>query len=208
MMTDLQTILDAGKVIPVLAYNSIDEALKTSRTLYDAGIRVFEITLRHPIALEAITAVISDLPDDAHVGVGTIINPKLLDASMATGARFGVSPGLTPALRDALSHHDWPFLPGVATLSEAMTAHDMGFKVLKFFPASIIGGPDFLKAAGAVLPDVQFCPTGGINPGNARTYLALKNIPVVGGSWIVVRGKDGRVDQEKTREQALLLKDL
>ena len=186
-MVDIQDILNAGKVIPVLAYNGVDEAV------------------RHPTALEAIKAVQNDLPNDAYVGVGTIMNPSLLKAAMDTGACFGVSPGLTPALAKAIKNSGWAFLPGTATLSEAMSAHYEGFNVLKFFPASASGGPSFLKAAGAVLPNVQYCPTGGVNPSNAQEYLSLGNVPVVGGSWIVARDSDGNVDQAKTGEKASAL---
>ncbi|MFQ5534937.1 MAG: bifunctional 4-hydroxy-2-oxoglutarate aldolase/2-dehydro-3-deoxy-phosphogluconate aldolase [Sphingomonadales bacterium] len=199
----ISDIFKAGRVIPVLSFQDVGEALLASRTLYDAGMRVFEITLRHESALASLRAVYQDLPADAIVGAGTVMSPSAVNAAMDAGAAFGVSPGLTPALTEAVQARDWPFLPGVATISEAMLAHDQGFKALKFFPASTSGGPGFLKAAGAVLPELRFCPTGGISPDNAEAYLANANTPVVGGSWIVTRADDGRIDLETTREKAV-----
>ena len=199
----LAEVFAAGPVIPVLAFQSEEEAVATSRTLYEAGMRVFEITLRHPTALAQIKAVIDDLPNDAMVGVGTVMNPSLAAAAFDTGAVFGVSPGLTDALADKVIDMKWGFLPGVATLSEAMSAVNRGFSNLKFFPAEASGGAAFLKAAGAVLADTNFCPTGGVTPDNAGDYLALSHVPVVGGSWIVKRGADGAVDHDATAKAAL-----
>lgn len=205
MTFTVDDIFNAGPVIPVLAYTSVDEAVETSETLYRAGIRVFEITLRHKTALAGIEAVAKALPADAMVGAGTIMNPDDLIRAIDAGVGFGISPGLTPDLAAAVLRSKLPFLPGTATISEAMTASDYGFKALKFFPASASGGAPYLKAAGAVLPAVRFCPTGGISPANKDEYLALSNVPVVGGSWIVVRGSDGKIDQEKTFENASLV---
>lgn len=198
MTFTVDDIFNAGPVIPVLAYTSVDEAVQTSETLYKAGIRVFEITLRHETALAGIRAVADNLPADAMVGAGTIMNSDDLARAIDAGVGFGISPGLTRDLAIAIKDSKLPFLPGTATISEAMMASSLGFSALKFFPASASGGAPYLKAAGAVLPDVRFCPTGGINPQNKDEYLALSNIPVVGGSWIVVRGTDGKIDQEAT----------
>lgn len=207
-MTLLQDIIKAGKVIPVLAFSSVEEAISVCRCLYEENVRVFEITLRHPTAIDQIKAVNNDLPNDAYVGVGTILNVSLLKDAMATGACFGVSPGLTPALAKAVIDAKWAFLPGIATLSEAMKAQEYGFKMLKFFPANVSGGAGFLKAAQAVLRDVQFCPTGGVSPDNARDYLALDNTPVVGGSWMIVKDKSGQVDIKETRIKARALQTI
>ena len=203
-MSRLNDIAAAGKVIPVLSYKNSEEAVATSRTLYSAGIRVFEITLRHETALDAIRAVVADLPGDAFVGAGTVMTPALVDAAIDAGACFGVSPGLTATLagyvqqKTCVKQKKWGFLPGIASLSEAMTAAEQGFDMLKFFPAEASGGVSFLKAAGSVLPAVHFCPTGGLTPARAPDYLALANVPVVGGSWLVVREADGSVDQQAT----------
>lgn len=207
-MKTFDPIFTAGKIIPVLSYNSVDEAVKTSRTLFEAGLRVFEITLRHDSALEAIAAVIADLPDEAIVGAGTITTPQLALQATAAGAQFGVSPGLTSELADTVNRLDWALLPGVTTVSEAMASSQLGFSAMKFFPAEVSGGTDFLKAIGSVLPDIQFCPTGGINPGNAQSYLALPNVAVIGGSWLIARTASGSVDQEETGRRAEAVKAL
>lgn len=190
----IQSCFEQTAVIPVLGFESVEEAVTISRILYEQGMKVLEITLRHPSALDAIRAVIADLPDDAIVGAGTVMGPELAEMVVGAGAAFGVSPGLTPALAAKVKELDLAFLPGVATLSEAMKAVELGFTHLKFFPATASGGVDFLKAAGAVLPEVQFCPTGGINPNNAAEFLALKNVPVVGGSWLTPRDATGKMD--------------
>jgi len=201
-MTSVQDVLSQSPVMPVLAFKSVEEALAVCRVLYEAGVRVFEITLRHDTALDAIKAVKADLADDAIVGAGTILSPDLAKSARNAGAAFGVSPGLTKELGTAIRAMGWAFLPGVSTLSEAMAARDMKFTALKFFPASLSGGPGFLKAAGSVLPDIQFCPTGGISAKTAPDYLALANVPIVGGSWITPRGDDGKIDLNKVRDMA------
>lgn len=201
-MTTVNDVLSASPVMPVLAFRSVEEALEVSGVLYDVGVRVFEITLRHETALDAIKQVKATLPADAIVGAGTILSPDLAKSARNAGAAFGVSPGLTKELGSAVRAMGWPFLPGVSTISEAMAARDMGFKALKFFPASVSGGPGFLKAAGSVLSDIQFCPTGGISADTAPDYLSLGNVPTVGGSWITPRGADGSVDLSETRDRA------
>lgn len=190
----IQTCFEQTSVIPVLAFESVEEAVEISRVLYNEGMKVLEITLRHPTALDAIRAVKADLPEDAIVGAGTVMGPELAQMVNDAGADFGVSPGLTRDLAIKIMELKLPFLPGVATLSEAMMAVSLGFTHLKFFPATASGGVDFLKAAGAVLPEVQFCPTGGINPDNAAEFLALENVPVVGGSWLTPRDATGKMD--------------
>jgi len=195
-------IMNAGPVIPVLGFESADEAVDVCKILYGAGIKVLEITLRHPTALKAIAAVKAALPADALVGAGTVLTPELAHAAKEAGAVFGVSPGLTEELAHAVKAMDWPFLPGIATLSEAMTARELGFTELKFFPASISGGPDFIKAVGTVLPDLTFCPTGGVSAATAGEYRALDNVQTVGGSWITKRGKDGKINLDMVSERA------
>lgn len=207
-MTTVDQVLDASKVMPVLAFKSVEEATAVCELLYECGVRVFEITLRHETALDAIRAVKSALPADAMVGAGTILSPDLAKAAKNAGAVFGVSPGLTKELGTAVRAMGWSFLPGVSTISEAMAARDMGFEALKFFPASVSGGPGFLKAAGAVLPEIRFCPTGGITAETANDYLSLGNVPVVGGSWITPRGADGVIDLAVTRERAIAIQNL
>jgi len=201
-MTSVVDVMNASPVIPVLAFESTEEAVAVCQVLYDEGIKVLEITLRHPTALEAISAVKTALPSDAIVGAGTVLSPELAKAAKNAGAVFGVSPGLTEELAHAVKALDWPFLPGVATLSEAMVARELGFTELKFFPASLSGGPSFLKAVGSVLPDLTFCPTGGVSADTAPDYRALKNVATVGGSWVTPRGKDGTIQLDIVRELA------
>lgn len=204
-MQNIADILTLSKVVPVLAFKSVDEAVQVSRTLFENGVKVLEITLRHETALDAIKAVAKDLPD-AVVGAGTIVNSDLARQAYDAGATFGVSPGLTPALGETVQELNWPFLPGVASLSEAMKAEEQGFQHLKFFPAEISGGVGFLKAVGSVLPKLTFCPTGGITGATAAQYLALKNVACVGGSWLTERGKDGVIDLDmvKTRAESVV----
>ncbi|WP_374764703.1 bifunctional 4-hydroxy-2-oxoglutarate aldolase/2-dehydro-3-deoxy-phosphogluconate aldolase [Yunchengibacter salinarum] len=197
----LDTVFAKGPVIPVLNFTGPEEAVATCTTLFENGVSVLEITLRHDSALDSIEAVSKALPD-AIVGAGTVLSHGQAEKARAAGAGFGVSPGLTDELALAVESMGWAFLPGVATVSEAMKAREKGFSHLKFFPAADSGGPGFLKAAGSVLPDVRFCPTGGIKPGNAADYLALGNVAVVGGSWLVKRDGAGKVDQKATAQAA------
>jgi 2-dehydro-3-deoxyphosphogluconate aldolase/(4S)-4-hydroxy-2-oxoglutarate aldolase len=201
-MSDVLAVLKKSPVIPVLAFKSAQEAVDVCRVLFDEGLSVLEITLRHESALAAINAVKEDLPADACVGAGTVVTPELAEAAIEAGAEFGVSPGLTPELAAAVKKLNWPFLPGIATLSEAMQAREWGFTELKFFPANISGGTGFLKAVGSVLPDLTFCPTGGISVDTAPDYRALPNVATVGGSWITPRGRDGSIDLGLVRELA------
>ncbi|WP_020401435.1 bifunctional 4-hydroxy-2-oxoglutarate aldolase/2-dehydro-3-deoxy-phosphogluconate aldolase [Kordiimonas gwangyangensis] len=201
-MSDVLAVLKKSPVIPVLAFKSAQEAVDVCRVLFDEGLSVLEITLRHESALAAINAVKEDLPADACVGAGTVVTPALAEAAIEAGAEFGVSPGLTPELAAAVKKLNWPFLPGIATLSEAMQAREWGFTELKFFPANISGGTGFLKAVGSVLPDLTFCPTGGISVDTAPDYRALPNVATVGGSWITPRGRDGSIDLGLVRELA------
>ncbi|WP_308911575.1 bifunctional 4-hydroxy-2-oxoglutarate aldolase/2-dehydro-3-deoxy-phosphogluconate aldolase [Pseudokordiimonas caeni] len=200
-MTDIKTIMTLAPVIPVLNYKSAEEAVAVSKALYDNGLKVLEITLRHPSALESISAVAKALPD-AVVGAGTVLTPELAKQAKDAGAVFGVSPGLTETLADAVKALGFDFLPGVATLSEAMQAREWGFSELKFFPAEVAGGVPFLKAVGSVLPDLTFCPTGGVTEASAPSYLALDNVAVVGGSWLTPRGSDGKIDPAAVGELA------
>jgi len=144
---------------------------------------VLEVTLRSDVALGAIRAIRTEVPE-ATVGAGTVLTPAQLDNALSAGAQFAISPGLTPALAAAAQRTATCFIPGVASASEAMQAADAGFIAQKFFPAAAAGGPALLKALAGPLPHLRFCPTGGINPVNAPDYLALSNVACVGGSWL------------------------
>lgn len=201
-MTAVKDLLSGSPIVPVLSFLNEEEAVITCQTLYEEGIKILEITLRHPSALACIKAVADQLPGDALVGAGTILSIEQAEDARKNGAVFGVSPGLTRALAADIRHMDWPFLPGIATLSEAMAAREEGFTELKFFPAEISGGIGFIKAVGSVLPDLSFCPTGGISGATAGNYLALKNVMAVGGSWLTERNTDGVIDPDMVRTKA------
>lgn len=176
-------ILSASPVMPVMVIQNLDDAIPLAQALVAGGINVLEITLRTPIALEAIK-LISQNVKDAIVGAGTIANPAQLRAAEEAGAVFSISPGITPALLTAASTSSIALIPGIATLSELMQAMDYGLDHLKFFPAEAAGGIPMLKAIYGPFPQVTFCPTGGISPGNYNEYLQLPNVACVGGSWL------------------------
>lgn len=176
-------ILKAGPVMPVIVLSDIRHAVPLAQALVDGGIRVLEVTMRTPIALDCVRAIRNAVPD-AIVGVGTVTSPDDVLAAITAGAQFGVSPGATPALLDAISKSGLPFLPGTMTPSEVLAARDAGFRALKLFPAAPAGGIPLLKALASVFSDVLFCPTGGIDAASAHGYLALPNVACVGGSWL------------------------
>lgn len=169
-------------ILPVVTIEAAEDAVPLARALLAGGIDVIEVTLRTPDALEAVERIAAALPD-MFVGAGTVLTPRQAQESTAAGARFLVSPGLTPALAEAALAAAVPFLPGVATASEAMAAAEYGFSAMKFFPAEASGGVAALKSLSAPLPHLRFCPTGGVDAANAARYLALANVVCVGGSW-------------------------
>lgn len=177
------TPLIESPVIPVLTIQRAEDAVPLARALLAGGLKVVEVTLRTPAALEALRAIVAEVPD-AIVGVGTVTKTLDITHAVDAGADFLVSPGTPSELARALADAPIPALPGCATVSEAMTLAAMGFPVLKFFPAEPSGGVRWLNAVAEPLPDVRFCPTGGINADSARSYLALRNVLAVGGSWV------------------------
>ena len=182
VMTPLE-LMRVGPVIPVIVVDDLTKAVPLARALVAGGVRVLEVTLRTAVALQAVRAI-ADAVDGAIVGVGTITRPEDFDLAIAAGARFGVSPGLTPALSDAARTSGLPMLPGVMTPSDAIAARAAGFTELKLFPAQQAGGLGMLKAMGGPFPDVTFCPTGGVTATSAPDFLALPNVGCVGGSWL------------------------
>ena len=177
-------ILQAGPVVPVMVIHELAHAVPLARALVAGGVRVLEIVLRTPVALDAIRAITREVPE-AITGAGTVVNGHDLAAVAEAGAVFAISPGLTPALLDAALLGPIALIPGIATISELMLAMDKGYRQFKFFPAEAAGGIAMLKAIAGPFPQVTFCPTGGISAANYRDYLALKNVACVGGSWIV-----------------------
>lgn len=183
MHTTLQTALLQVSVIPVIVIKDAALAVDLAHALVAGGLNVLEITLRTAGALEAVRQIRAQIPT-AIVGVGTLLNRTHIAQSIDAGAQFGISPGLTAELVAAAQHFNFPFIPGVATASEAMRAQDEGFLIQKLFPAEAVGGLALLKSLAAPLPSIQFCPTGGINYARAQHYLQLPNVFAVGGSWL------------------------
>lgn len=177
-------VFAASPLVPVMVIERVEQAVPMAQALLAGGIGVFEVTLRTPAALAAITAIRAALPD-ALVGAGTVLTPAQYDAAVAAGAQFVISPGFTPALLRHAQAGAAPLIPGVATPSEVMQALELGYDHLKFFPAEANGGAPALKAISAPLSQVRFCPTGGISPANLADYLALACVATVGGSWML-----------------------
>jgi 2-dehydro-3-deoxyphosphogluconate aldolase/(4S)-4-hydroxy-2-oxoglutarate aldolase len=172
-----------SRVVPVVVIDDPRHAVPIAEALLAGGIDVIEITLRSAAALTAIEAVARAVPQVC-VGAGTVTRTADVAAVQAAGARFALSPGCTPDLLAAMRQAALPFVPGVATASEAMMARDQGCTLLKCFPAAQLGGVDLLRAWAGPLPDLRFCPTGGVTPANLAEFLALPNVPMAGGSWL------------------------
>ncbi|MEM1047622.1 MAG: bifunctional 4-hydroxy-2-oxoglutarate aldolase/2-dehydro-3-deoxy-phosphogluconate aldolase [Pseudomonadota bacterium] len=179
----LEDILSRAPVVPVLVVDDVDQAVALATALVTGGLPAIEVTLRTQAALDAVRAI-GESVEGAIVGAGTVRNAAQLEACERAGARFAVSPGSTPALLDAAGGSAIPLLPGASSASEAMALADRGYALQKFFPAGPAGGAAFLKALESPLPDIRFCPTGGVDADNAGTYLALSNVICVGGSWV------------------------
>lgn len=171
-------------VIPVIVIDKLGDAVPLAQALVEGGLDVLEITLRTPAALDAMKAIMAEV-EGAIVGAGTVRDPEQLEAVARLGCAFAVSPGFTHRLLDAAKDSPCPLLPGAATASEMMMLAEAGFERQKFFPAGPAGGVAYLKSIASPLPDIRFCPTGGIDAGSAKDYLKLDNVLCVGGSWVV-----------------------
>jgi 2-dehydro-3-deoxyphosphogluconate aldolase / (4S)-4-hydroxy-2-oxoglutarate aldolase len=182
-LSALQVMQDAP-VIPVIVLHDVAHAVPMARALVAGGIRMLEVTLRTPVALQCMERIAKEVPE-AVVGAGTVRSPAEAQAAQMAGARFAVSPGYTSPVGRACKDIGLPLLPGVATGSEIMMAQEDGYTQLKFFPAMQAGGPAMLKAWSGPFFDIQFCPTGGVTLQNAPEFLALPNVVCVGGSWLV-----------------------
>jgi len=180
----MHEIFERTTVVPLLTIERLEDALPLAGALVRGGLTVLEVTFRTEAAAPAIAAIARELPV-AVVGAGTLLRPNDITQALEAGARFLVSPGLVPELLAAGLASDVPYLPGVATASEVMTARGLGCSLLKFFPAAAIGGPAALAAFAPVFRGVAFCPTGGITEETAPSYLRLPNVPMVGGAWMV-----------------------
>ena len=180
----IENILTSAPVVPVVVIENLEDAVPLAKALYNGGLKALEITLRTPVAAEAVKLMKEAVPE-AYVGTGTVIDKATFEASVAAGADFMVSPGVNDELLALAKETDIPFLPGAATPSEVMNLASHGFKFLKFFPAEAAGGAPMLKSIGGPLPPVKFCPTGGISLATAPKYLALNNVVCVGGTWML-----------------------
>lgn len=185
--------LKSATVVPVLTIDDPAIGVEIARALLKGGLNLVEITLRTQAAVEVIRRIGKEVRE-VNVGAGTVLDPDDAAKAIAAGARFIVSPGMTPRLLEAAQTWPIPYLPGAATASEAMALADLGYRVLKFFPAVPAGGVPYLKSLAAPLPGVMFCPTGGIDTGNAADFLALPNVAAVGGSWVAPAKEVGAQD--------------
>jgi 2-dehydro-3-deoxyphosphogluconate aldolase / (4S)-4-hydroxy-2-oxoglutarate aldolase len=203
----VEATMRLAPVIPVVIIDDAKHAVPMARALVAGGIPAIEVTLRTPAALDAIRAIANEV-EGAVVGVGTVLTPKDFHAAEQAGARFAVSPGVSPNLLAAADNSALPLLPGVATASEAMTLLERGYRHLKFFPAVPAGGAKLLGAWASPLPQLRFCPTGGISLLSAPDFLALPNVLCVGGSWLTPNDKlksgDWSGIEQLAREAALL----
>lgn len=176
----------ACPLIPVVVIDRLDDAVPLAEALLQGGISALEITLRTPVACEAISAMKLALPD-AVIGAGTVSSGETYEAAVQSGADFVVSPGATEQLFKAAAAHAVPFLPGAVTGSEVLRAMEFGYATLKFFPAEAVGGAPALQALSGPFPNVNFMPTGGVTPDNVANYFQLENVCAVGGSWLTPR---------------------
>lgn len=178
-----EEIFAAGPVVPVLVINDVEKAVPLAKALMEGGIKVLEVTLRTPAAIEVIKRIAQEVPDSL-IGAGTVTNAQQLKAVVEAGAKFAISPGMTADLLKAGMDSEIPLIPGISSTSDLMKGKDAGYTHMKFFPAEASGGVKAIKSISGPFPDVTFCPTGGIGPNNYNDYLALNNVKCVGGSWL------------------------
>jgi 2-dehydro-3-deoxyphosphogluconate aldolase / (4S)-4-hydroxy-2-oxoglutarate aldolase len=176
-------LFSLSPVIPVVVVDTVEQAVPVARALVAGGVAVIELTLRTDAGLDAIRAIAAEVPEIT-VGAGTVTTPAKAKLAAEAGAQFLVSPGATPSLLAAMSETGLPFLPGTASVSEALAVLETGHTAMKFFPAEAAGGAAYLSSLPTVLPEARFCPTGGITLASAPSYLALANVGCVGGSWL------------------------
>ncbi|MEC7633971.1 MAG: bifunctional 4-hydroxy-2-oxoglutarate aldolase/2-dehydro-3-deoxy-phosphogluconate aldolase [Pseudomonadota bacterium] len=178
-----EEIFAAGPVVPVLVINDVEKAVPLAQALMEGGIKVLEVTLRTPAAIDVIKRIAQEVPDSL-IGAGTVTNAQQLKAVVEAGAKFAISPGMTADLLKAGMDSEIPLIPGISSTSDLMKGKDAGYTHMKFFPAEASGGVKAIKSISGPFPDVTFCPTGGIGPNNYNDYLALNNVKCVGGSWL------------------------
>lgn len=205
----LAEALRLAPVVPVLVIERVEDAVPLARALVKGGLPVLEITLRTATAMESIRAIIAEV-EGAIVGSGTVLTPEQLRDSHKLGCKFAVSPGATGRLLGAAEDYEIDFLPGGVTASESMALLEWGYTIQKFFPAEPAGGPGYLASLASPLPQVNFCPTGGITPEKAASYLKLGNVITIGGSWMapktLIEAKDWAAIEKLAAEASRLRK--
>ena len=184
MKNDVFAALGNNPVIPVLVVEDVAHAVPMAKALVAGGLTALEVTLRTKSAMEVVERIANEVPE-AIIGVGTVTRPEQFEQVKKAGAKFVVSPGLTPTLAQAAKDNEMPYLPGAVTASEIIMAMELGITDLKFFPAGTSGGPAALKGFSSVFSEIRFCPTGGVKPENMKDYLSLPNVVTVGGTWLV-----------------------
>lgn len=200
-MSAPESVLDLVPVLPVVVIDDLATAVPVARALVDGGLPAIELTLRTPVALDALRLIAAEVPEIV-LGAGTITTPAQAEAAVAAGARFLVSPGSTPSLLAAMAATGVPFLPGTSTVSEVLAVLEAGLTEMKFFPAEAAGGAPYLTSVAGPLPQARFCPTGGITTATAPSYLALPNVGCVGGSWLTPAGALDSGDWERISKLA------
>ena len=180
----IREVLQKHKLIPVVTFHTMEDVIPMAEKLINQDIRCMEITLRTPIAWEAISILSKEIGHRVDIGVGTILSAEQIEKCQELNVKFMVSPGFNPDLARAFMQSNIAFIPGVATPSEIMQAKGLGWDTFKFFPANLFGGINALKTYGQLFPDVKFCPTGGIDEITYTDYLTLENVISVGGSWM------------------------
>ncbi|MCQ2705382.1 bifunctional 4-hydroxy-2-oxoglutarate aldolase/2-dehydro-3-deoxy-phosphogluconate aldolase [Helicobacter pylori] len=199
MQDKIIEVLQISPIVPVVVIENIKDAVPLAQSLIEGGIPIIEVTLRSSCALEAIELIAKNVPK-MRVGAGTILNPTQLEQAQNRGAEFLISPGLTIKLLEHAKKKDMPLIPGVSSSSEVMQALELGYSALKFFPAEYCGGVKLLNAFNGPFKGVKFCPTGGISADNMRSYLNLKNVLCVGGSWLTPKNLIQNKEWDKITE--------
>ena len=196
-----EALLRAAGILPVVTVHTLDEARRVSAALLEGGLPAIELTLRTPVAMDALAMLKRELPD-IKIGAGTVLSEAQLQQAIDAGADFIVTPGTPPALADALARAPLPVVPGAATPTELLALMARGFRVCKLFPASAVGGLAMLKGLAGPLADLKLCPTGGIGESTAAEYLAQPNVVCIGGSWMVPKDWLANGEWDKVRESA------
>ena len=196
-----EQLLRAAGILPVVTVNSLDEARQVSEALLAGGLPAIELTLRTPVAMQALAMLKQELPDIV-IGAGTVLSTAQMQQAIDAGADFLVTPGTPPALADALAAAEVPVVPGAATPTELLALMARGFRVCKLFPATAVGGLAMLKGLAGPLSELKICPTGGIGEDTAADYLAQPNVVCIGGSWMVPKGWIEAGQWDKVRESS------